>query len=123
MSSTSWTQIVTTPFILAGLTTLVNYSVGLPTDYIIKDLGIVLSVSIADSVLFNYLIDPYVINDNTASSFVNILGEPITYSLATHVARMFVQRNYNKLLTYSLLENSVLYMSADYLSTPIQNLL
>ena len=91
MASSSLTETLTVPVVLSGVTAVINWSLNFPTDYILKDLAISFGTSLADELTFNYLVDPYVLGGNqTATSFLDTLGKPVTYAVLAHLVRMFV---------------------------------
>lgn len=121
MSSTSLTETLLVPLIVTGVTTLYNYSLGMPQDYLIKDSAISFGSALADEVTFNMMIDPYILSDSvTGSAVIDTLAKPFGYAIVAHVARMLIQKEYTKNIGYSMFENSIIYMSSDYLSIPLQ---
>lgn len=120
MSSSSITETLIVPTILTGITAIINYSLKLPQDYIIRDLAITFGSSLADEVFYNYLIDNVITDNSFTTEMINTLGKPVTYAALSHVGRMFVQKEYSRNLTYAIAENSILYMASDYVSIPFQ---
>ena len=123
MASTSYQELIIVPIILTVMNAIINVTSGFPTEYIIKDLGISFGVSIVDEVIFNYLIDPYVLSGKTSVSFVDVLGKPFVYAGSTHALRTYLQNDYSKSFCYSLIESCIIYMSSDYMSIPFQSLI
>ena len=127
MSSNTWKDLIVVPVFVTGINALINYSLGLPQEFLIKDLAISGSVALGSELVFNYGVDHFVENSDGSEGFggqfINTIGKPLSYSTLAHIARMYIQKEYNKNLLYATMENSIIYMAGDYLSIPFSNVL